>query len=95
MEYHNPVLLQASVDGLNIKHLCRCNFWWWRTFKRNLQKTRANGKLFAFDQDEDALANALLMKDLHLSKFPFYKGFAFYGVKSVDGILADLDFISI
>jgi 16S rRNA (cytosine1402-N4)-methyltransferase len=51
------------------------------------------GRLFAFDQDEDALANALQDERFVLinENFRFIKRFLrFYGVKSVDGILADL-----
>ena len=53
----------------------------------------ANGKLFAFDQDEDAWENAIDDERFTLIKenFRYIKRFLrFYGVKSVDGILADL-----
>jgi 16S rRNA (cytosine1402-N4)-methyltransferase len=49
--------------------------------------------LFGFDQDEDALANALLDERFTLihENFRYIKRFLrFHGVKSVDGILADL-----
>ena len=96
MEYHNPVLLQASVDGLNIKPdgiYVDVTFGGGGHSKEILKRLGPNGKLFAFDQDEDALANALLDERFTLinENFRFIKRFLrFYGVKSVDGILADL-----
>ncbi|OAB28242.1 16S rRNA (cytosine1402-N4)-methyltransferase [Flavobacterium fryxellicola] len=96
MEYHNPVLLQASVDGLNIKPdgiYVDVTFGGGGHSKEILKRLGPNGKLFAFDQDEDALANALTDERFTLinENFRFIKRFLrFYGVKSVDGILADL-----
>jgi 16S rRNA (cytosine1402-N4)-methyltransferase len=57
-----------------------------------LSRLGPNGKLFAFDQDEDALANALPDERFTLinDNFRFIKRFLrFYGVKEVDGILGD------
>ena len=96
MEYHNPVLLQASVDGLNIKPdgiYVDVTFGGGGHSKEILKRLGPNGKLFAFDQDEDALANTLQDERFTLinENFRFIKRFLrFYGVKSVDGILADL-----
>ena len=96
MEYHNPVLLHASVDGLNIKPdgtYVDVTFGGGGHSKEILSRLGPNGKLFAFDQDEDALANALPDERFTLinENFRFIKRFLrFYGVKSVDGILADL-----
>ena len=96
MEYHNPVLLQASVDGLNIKPdgiYVDVTFGGGGHSKEILKRLGPNGKLFALDQDEDALANALPDERFTLmnENFRFVKRFLrFYGVKSVDGILADL-----
>lgn len=96
MEYHNPVLLQASVDGLNIKPdgiYVDVTFGGGGHSKEILSRLGPNGKLFAFDQDEDALANALPDERFTLinENFRFIKRFLrFYGVKSVDGILGDL-----
>lgn len=96
MEYHNPVLLHASVDGLNIKPdgiYVDVTFGGGGHSKEILKRLGPNGKLFAFDQDEDALANALPDERFILinENFRFIKRFLrFYGVKSVDGILADL-----
>jgi 16S rRNA (cytosine1402-N4)-methyltransferase len=96
MEYHNPVLLQASVDGLNIKPdgvYVDVTFGGGGHSKEILSRLGPNGKLFAFDQDEDALANALTDDRFTLinENFRFIKRFLrFYGLKSVDGVLADL-----
>ncbi len=96
MEYHNPVLLQASVDGLNIKPdgiYVDVTFGGGGHSAAILKRLGPNGKLFAFDQDEDALANTLPDDRFTLinENFRFIKRFLrFYGVKSVDGILADL-----
>lgn len=96
MEYHNPVLLQESVDGLNIKPdgiYVDVTFGGGGHSKEILRRLGPNGKLFAFDQDEDALANALPDERFVLinENFRFIKRFLrFHGVKGVDGILADL-----
>nr|WP_315150981.1 16S rRNA (cytosine(1402)-N(4))-methyltransferase RsmH [uncultured Flavobacterium sp.] len=96
MEYHNPVLLHPTVDGLNIKPdgiYVDVTFGGGGHSKEILNRLGPNGKLFAFDQDEDALANALADERFTLinENFRFIKRFLrFYGVKSVDGILADL-----
>ncbi|WP_205720335.1 MULTISPECIES: 16S rRNA (cytosine(1402)-N(4))-methyltransferase RsmH [unclassified Flavobacterium] len=96
MEYHNPVLLHPTVDGLNIKLdgiYVDVTFGGGGHSKEILRRLGPNGKLFAFDQDEDALANALPDERFTLinENFRFIKRFLrFHGVKSVDGILADL-----
>ncbi|KVV14395.1 Ribosomal RNA small subunit methyltransferase H [Flavobacterium sp. TAB 87] len=96
MEYHNPVLLHPTVDGLNIKPdgiYVDVTFGGGGHSKEILKRLGPNGKLFAFDQDEDAVANALQDDRFTLinENFRFIKRFLrFYGVKSVDGILADL-----
>ncbi|WP_188726521.1 16S rRNA (cytosine(1402)-N(4))-methyltransferase RsmH [Flavobacterium limi] len=96
MEYHNPVLLHPTVDGLNIKPdgvYVDVTFGGGGHSKEILKRLGPNGKLFAFDQDEDALENALNDERFTLinENFRFIKRFLrFYGVKGVDGILADL-----
>jgi 16S rRNA (cytosine1402-N4)-methyltransferase len=96
MEYHNPVLLHASVDGLGIKPdgiYVDVTFGGGGHSKEILNRLGANGKLFAFDQDEDALENAIPDDRFTLihENFRFIKRFLrFHGVKQVDGILADL-----
>jgi len=96
MEYHNPVLLHASVDGLNVKPdgvYVDVTFGGGGHSREILNRLGPNGKLFAFDQDEDALANAIEDNRFVLinENFRYIKRFLrFHGIKSVDGILADL-----
>ncbi|MCR4033553.1 MULTISPECIES: 16S rRNA (cytosine(1402)-N(4))-methyltransferase RsmH [Flavobacterium] len=96
MEYHNPVLLHPTVDGLDIKPdgvYVDVTFGGGGHSKEILRRLGPNGRLFAFDQDEDALANALPDERFTLinENFRFIKRFLrFHGVKEVDGILADL-----
>lgn len=96
MEYHNPVLLKESVDGLNIKPdgiYVDVTFGGGGHSREILSRLGPNGKLFAFDQDEDALANAINDDRFVLinENFRFIKRFLrFYNVKNVDGILGDL-----
>ncbi|RXR29714.1 16S rRNA (cytosine(1402)-N(4))-methyltransferase RsmH [Flavobacterium piscinae] len=96
MDYHNPVLLKTSVEGLAIKPdgvYVDVTFGGGGHSKEILSQLGQDGKLFAFDQDEDALANALLDERFKLinENFRNIKRFLrFYGVKEVDGILADL-----
>lgn len=96
MEYHNPVLLLASVEGLNIQPdgvYVDVTFGGGGHSKEILKRLGPNGKLFAFDQDEDALANTLSDERFFLinENFRFIKRFLrFHGIRQVDGILADL-----
>ncbi|HLA55395.1 MAG TPA: 16S rRNA (cytosine(1402)-N(4))-methyltransferase RsmH [Flavobacterium sp.] len=96
MEYHNPVLLHASVGGLDINPdgiYVDVTFGGGGHSREILSKLGPNGKLFAFDQDEDALANTIDDDRFILinENFRFLKRFLrFHNVKNVDGILADL-----
>ena len=96
MEYHNPVLLNETVDGLNIKPngiYVDVTFGGGGHSKEILKRLGSDGKLFGFDQDEDAFENALPDERFVLipENFRYIKRFLrFHGVKSVDGILADL-----
>lgn len=96
MEYHSPVLLHASVAGLFIKPegvYVDVTFGGGGHSKEILKHLGTAGKLYAFDQDEDALANALPDERFTLihENFRYIKRFLrFHNIKSVDGILADL-----
>lgn len=96
MEYHNPVLLKETVDGLNIKPdgvYVDVTFGGGGHSREIMKRLGPNGKLFAFDQDTDALANAIDDDRFTLinENFRYIKRFLrFHGVKSVDGILGDL-----
>ncbi len=93
--YHNPVLLKESVDGLNIKEdgvYVDVTFGGGGHSKEILQRLGSKGKLIAFDQDEDALANSFDDERFTLinENFRYIKQFLkFYGIRKVDGILAD------
>jgi 16S rRNA (cytosine1402-N4)-methyltransferase len=95
MEYHNAVLLKETVDGLDIKPdgvYVDVTFGGGGHSLEILSRLGPNGKLFAFDQDKDALANAIVDDRFVLinENFRYIKRFLrFYGVKEVDGILAD------
>jgi len=96
MEYHNPVLLKESIDGLNIKPdgvYVDVTFGGGGHSREILNRLSENGKLFAFDQDEDAQRNIIDDDRFTLipQNFRFIKRYLrFYGVKKVDGVLADL-----
>lgn len=95
MSYHNPVLLKESVDGLNIKEngvYVDVTFGGGGHSKEILKRLGSDGKLFAFDQDEEALENALDDERFTLinENFRYVAQFLkFYGIRKVDGILAD------
>ncbi|WP_422859126.1 16S rRNA (cytosine(1402)-N(4))-methyltransferase RsmH [Flagellimonas sp. S174] len=94
-EYHNPVLLKESVDGLAIKDsgvYVDVTFGGGGHSREILKRLGENGKLFAFDQDKDALANTIEDSRFQLinQNFRFLNQFLkFYGIREVDGILAD------
>ena len=96
MNYHNPVLLKESVDGLDIKPngiYVDITFGGGGHSKEILKRLGAEGKLFAFDQDADALENIIDDDRFVLihENFRFIKRFLrFQGVTKVDGILGDL-----
>jgi len=96
MEYHNPVLLKESIDGLNIKPngvYVDVTFGGGGHSKEILSRLNEDGKLLAFDQDEDAKRNMIDDERFTLipQNFRFIKRYLrFYGVKKVDGVLADL-----
>jgi 16S rRNA (cytosine1402-N4)-methyltransferase len=95
MEYHNAVMLKETVAGLAIKPngiYVDVTFGGGGHSKEILSRLGPEGKLFAFDQDTDALANTIVDDRFTLinENFRFIKRFLrFYGVKEVDGVLAD------
>ncbi|MBO3115746.1 16S rRNA (cytosine(1402)-N(4))-methyltransferase RsmH [Winogradskyella sp. DF17] len=95
MAYHNAVLLKETVEGLNIRPngvYVDVTFGGGGHSRAMLAHLGDDGKLFAFDQDKDALANAIDDDRFVLinENFRYIKRFLrFYGVKEVDGILAD------
>ena len=95
MEYHNPVLLNECIEGLNIKPT---GIYVDVTFgggghSKLILKNLKGGKLFAFDQDENANKNSFLEDDFKLinANFRHLKNFLrMEGVCKIDGLLADL-----
>ena len=94
-EYHNPVLLKETVDGLNIIEdgtYVDVTFGGGGHSKEILTRLGPKGRLIAFDQDQDALLNSIDDSRFMLinENFRYVKRFLrFHGVKSIDGILAD------
>jgi 16S rRNA (cytosine1402-N4)-methyltransferase len=93
--YHNPVMLQETVAGLAIDPkgiYVDVTFGGGGHSKEILRQLGPQGRLFAFDQDKDALANTLADARFTLipENFRFIKQFLrFHGIKQVHGILAD------
>lgn len=94
-KYHIPVLLKESVAGLAIKPdgiYVDVTFGGGGHSKAILDQLGEKGKLFAFDQDPDAVQNAIQDDRFQLiqANFRHLKRYLrFEGVKKVDGILAD------
>lgn len=94
--YHVPVLLKQSIDGMDIAPEDICvdvTFGGGGHSKEILTRLSNKGCLYVFDQDEDAVNN--ITGDSRLtfirSNFRYLKTFLkYYGVDSVDSILADL-----
>lgn len=96
MDYHNAVLLEQTVAGLAIKPdgvYVDVTFGGGGHSREILKHLGPNGKLFAFDQDEDAWENRIDDERFMLvpHNFRHLKRFLrFHGITEVDGILADL-----
>ena len=94
--YHIPVLLQESIDGLDIKPdgvYVDVTFGGGGHSKEILRRLGKNGRLYGFDQDEDAEKN--IPDD---DRFTFVRSnfryltnwMRYYDVEHIDGLLADL-----
>ena len=95
--YHIPVMLDECIESLQIKPngvYVDCTFGGGGHSRAILEKLEKDGRLYAFDQDEDAKANIPKGDDRitfipynfkHLQRF-----LKLNGVTKVDGILADL-----
>ena len=95
-KYHTPVLLNETIEGLNIKPhgiYVDCTFGGGGHSRALLQKLNENGKLFVFDQDAEAKKNVpddermifIQQNFRHLQRF-----LRLHKITLVDGILADL-----
>lgn len=95
IEYHIPVLLKDCIDGLNIR---QDGVYVDVTFgggghSKEILKNLKTGKLYAFDQDDDAERNKIEDDRFVFIKqnFKYLKNFLrMYNATAVDGILADL-----
>lgn len=96
MSYHLPVLLNESIEGLSITPdgtYVDLTFGGGGHSRAIMNHLGESGRLLAFDQDEDALANAIDDSRFTLihENFKYLKNFLrIHNVRSVDGILADL-----
>ena len=94
--YHNPVLLEESIDSLEIKKngvYVDLTFGGGGHSKEILKRLNKEGKIIAFDTDEDALQN-----QINDSRFIFLRqnfiylmqNLIFFKIKKIDGLIADL-----
>lgn len=94
--YHNPVLLEESIDSLKIKKngvYVDLTFGGGGHSKEILKRLNKEGKIIAFDNDEDALQN-----QINDSRFIFLRqnfiylmqNLSFFKIKKIDGLIADL-----
>lgn len=94
--YHVPVMLRECMDALAIKRdgtYVDVTFGGGGHSRELLKHLGPEGRLFAFDQDPDALRNAIADERFVLihQNFRFLKNnLRLYNVREVDGILADL-----
>ena len=93
--YHQPVLLNESINGLNIREngiYVDATFGGGGHSKQILEHLKG-GRLLGFDQDEDAQKNALNDPRFQLipQNFKYAKNFLqFHNALPIDGLLADL-----
>ncbi|MEH7011917.1 16S rRNA (cytosine(1402)-N(4))-methyltransferase RsmH [Neobacillus niacini] len=98
---HTTVLLDEAVNGLNIKPdgiYVDCTLGGAGHSTLILSKLTDNGKLFAFDQDEIAIANAKEKLSIYGEQLTIIKSNFLYlkeeleklGIEKVDGVLYDL-----
>ncbi|MDO5607244.1 MAG: 16S rRNA (cytosine(1402)-N(4))-methyltransferase RsmH [Capnocytophaga sp.] len=93
--YHEPVLLHESIDGLAIREdgiYVDVTFGGGGHSREILKRLGKQGRLLAFDQDADALGNAIDDPRFTLiqQNFRYMNRFLkFYGVQKVDGVLGD------
>ena len=94
--YHIPALLNETIEGLNIDPdgvYVDVTFGGGGHSTEILSHLSSKGKLLGFDQDEDAIKNALDDPRFIFvrSNFQYLKNFLrYHNIEKVDGILADL-----
>lgn len=94
--YHTPVLLNESIDGLNIKPggvYVDVTFGGGGHSREILSRLDKTAHLYSFDQDEDAEKNCTPATNFTFvrSNFRYLRNWMrYYGVERIDGLLADL-----
>ena len=94
--YHVPVLLNESIDGMNLKSggiYVDVTFGGGGHSKEILRRSDESIRLFSLDQDEDAERNIVNDERFTFirSNFRYLHNFLrYHNVEKVDGILADL-----
>jgi len=97
-DYHQPVMLQECLEGLNIRPngiYVDVTFGGGGHSRAILKQLGPEGRLLSFDQDPDAKAESKFIEDKTFTfieaNFRYLKKFLrLNGVRKVDGILADL-----
>lgn len=96
MNYHLPVMLNECIEGLNIRPegtYVDVTFGGGGHSRAVMERLGPEGRLIGFDQDEDALANALEDSRFVLihENFRHLKSYLrLHAVREIDGLLADL-----
>lgn len=99
--YHIPAMLEETLQGLITDKegtYIDVTLGGGGHSRAILARLGANGRLFSFDQDKEAIANALQDKEMPCSNWQLVHGnfryltnfMDYYGVEQVDGVLADL-----
>ena len=95
-DYHIPVMLREALEGLNLVPegtYVDATFGGGGHSRAIMERLGDEGRLYAFDQDEDARCNVIDDGRFVLvgENFRYLKNFLrLYGVRQVDGVLADL-----
>ncbi len=99
--YHIPAMLEETLQGLMTDKegiYVDVTLGGGGHSRAILERLGANGRLYSFDQDKEAIANALQDKEMPCSNWQLVHGnfryltnfMDYYGVEQVDGVLADL-----
>ena len=94
--YHIPALLTPCIEGLNVKSdgvYADVTFGAGGHSRAIVERLGENGRLYGFDQDKDAIANAIDDPKFTFvySNFSYISNFMrYYGENGIDGIMADL-----
>ena len=96
MTYHQPVMLNECIEQMNLRPdgtYVDATFGSGGHSRAIMERLGPDGRLIGFDQDEDALANALRVPNFILihENFRYLKNYLrLHGVRHIDGLIADL-----